>query len=285
MASWWDTVFGGGAQEDAAAKNAQALSSYGGTATGALQQGYTTGTGDLTNAIGAYTPLANLGTQYNQAGNLWAGALGAGGPAGTQAAQAAFTNAPGYTGAVNAGLDVLNRRRAGQGMNASGNADIDALTFGQNLQNQQYNSWLQNLQAMAGMGQSATAGAAAGQAGGYTGLAGLATGYGQDQAGIAGNIASGTMADNNMVAAGQAAGAKNLLGAGLSLASLAMGVPMGGSLMSGLTGSGNGVSLAGMGMGNALGGSYGGSAAQPLPGLNASDYGPGAGWQATYGLA
>jgi hypothetical protein len=223
---------------------------------------------------------------------LLLGALGAGGPQATQAAQAAFTNAPGYTGAVNAGLDVLNRRRAGQGMDASGNADIDALTFGQNLQNQQYNTWLQGLQNVAQMGQSATSGAAAGQAGGYTGLAGLATGFGQDQASLAGNIASGTMADNNMVAAGQAAGAKNLLGAGLSLASLAMGVPAAGSLMGSLTGSltgggssGGGTSLAGMGLGNLFGGSYGGSAAQPLAGLNASDYGPGAGWQATYGLA
>jgi hypothetical protein len=276
MASWWDTVFGGGAQEEAAAKNAAALQTYQGTALPALQQGYTTGTGAINSAIGAYTPLANLGTSYNQAGNLLLGAEGAGGPAGTAAAQAAFTNAPGYSGAIDAGLSAIGRLRAGQGMDNSGNTNLDAQTFGQNLQNQQYNSWLANLQQTAGMGLSATSGAAQGQAAGYGSLASLGYQYGSDQGNIANNVASGTIADNNMVAAGQAAGAKNLLGAGLSLASLAA-APFTG-----------GLSLAGMGMGNAMGGSYGGTASDPLPGLSSSDYGEAPsnqGWRATYGLS
>jgi hypothetical protein len=223
MASWWDTVFGGGAQEDAAAKNAQALSSYGGTATGALATGYGTGTTNLNKAVGAYTPLANLGAQYSQAGGLLTGALGAGGPAGTAAAQAAFTNAPGYTAATKAGTDAILRQMGTANMSNSGNTAEDVGTFVQNLQNQQYNSWLSNLSNVAGMGLTATGQAAGGQAAGYGSLANLGYQYGGDQSAIAGNIASGTMADNNMVAAGQAAGAKNLLGAGLSLASLATG--------------------------------------------------------------
>ena len=273
MASFFDTLFGGGAQEDAAAKNAQALQQYQGTALPALQTGYDTGTTNLNSAIGAYTPLANLGTQYNQAGTLLTGALGAGGPAGTAAAQAAFTNAPGYSGAIDAGLSAIDRQRAAQGMANSGNANLDAQTFGQNLQNQQYNTWLQGLQNVAGMGLNATGTAAAGQSGGYTNLANLAKGYGEDQSGLAGNVASGTMADNNMVAAGQAAGAKNLLGAGLSIASLAMGGPLGGAI--------------GGGLGSMLGGADGGTASSPLPGLSASDYGTGSnagGLFARYGL-
>jgi hypothetical protein len=222
MAGFFDTLFGGGAQEDAAAKNAQALQSYGGTATGALQTGYGTGVTNLNNAVQAYTPLATLGQQYGQAGNLLLGAEGAGGPAGTAAAQAAFQNAPGYKGAVDAGTQAILRQMAGMNMTNSGNTAEDVGTFTQNLQNQQYNTWLQNLQQTAGMGLQATGAAATGQAAGDTGLASLGYQYGSDQGNIAGNIASGTMADNNMVAAGQAAGAKNLLGAGLSLATLGL---------------------------------------------------------------
>ena len=157
-----------------------------------------------------------------------------------QRAQSAFTNAPGYTGAVSAGTDAILRQLGASGMSQSGNAAQDVGTFTQNLQNQQYNTWLQNLQATAGLGLTATGAAALGQATGYTNLGNLATQFGQDQSGVAGNVASGTVADNNMVAAGQAAGAKNLLGAGLSLGTLALGGnPFGGSL----TGGGGGSSV------------------------------------------
>jgi hypothetical protein len=233
MASFLDTLFGGGAQEDAAAKNAAALQTYQNTALPALSTGYASATDAGNKAIGAYTPLANLGAKYSQAGDLALGALGAGGPAGTAAAQAAFTNAPGYTGAVSAGTDAILRQLGASNMSQSGNAAEDVGTFTQNLQNQQYNTWLQNLLSAGNTGVSATGAAAQGQAGGYGTLANLATQYGEDQSGLAGSVASGTMADNNMVAAGQAAGAKNLLGAGLSLATLAAGGG-GSSLLSGL---------------------------------------------------
>ena len=249
MADFLSTLFGGGAQQDAANANAQALSQYQGTANTALGTGYNTGTTNLNSAIGAYSPLAALGQNYNQAGNLLLGAEGANGAAGTAAAQAAFQNAPGYSGAIDAGLSAIDRQRASMGMANSGNANLDAQTFGQNLQNQQYNTWLQNLQQTAGMGATATAGAAQGQGTGYTNLANLGYQYGSDQGNIANNVASGTMADNNMVAAGQAAGAKNLLGAGLSLATLGMGggTTLGGSLLSGA-----GSALKGLNLGQGL---------------------------------
>ena len=274
MASFLDTLFGGGAQQDAAAANAQALSGYQGTANQDLTSAYQTGTGNLNSAIGAYTPLATLGQNYNQAGNLLLGAEGAGGPQGTAAAQSAFTNAPGYTGAVSAGTDAILRQLGASGMSQSGNAAEDVGTFTQNLQNQQYNTWLQNLQQTAGLGANATAGAAAGQAGGYTNLANLAQTYGTNQAGVASNVASGTMSDNDMVAAGQAAGAKNLLGAGLSLATLAMGGA-----------GGLGGSLLGSAVGGVTGNAYGGSAASPLPGLNSGDYDVNPGLFASYGMS
>jgi hypothetical protein len=300
MADLLSTIFGAGAQKDAAAANQQALQLYAdqtknilgqtygtgqgalqtgygtgmgalqsgyGTGMGALQQGYGAGQTALNSAIGAYTPLANLGQQYGQAGNLLMGSLGLGGPQATQAAQAAFQNNPGYTSAVNAGLDVLNRRQAAAGMLNSGNADINALTFGQNLQNQQYGNWQQQLAALAQQGQAATSGAAGGQASGYgqlanlgqtygqnvaniaqnlgtnvastaanygQNLANLASQYGQNISGVNANQTSGVINDNQMVAAGEAAGAKNLLTAGMGLATLGLGGnPFGGSLMGG----------------------------------------------------
>jgi hypothetical protein len=239
MASFLDTLFGGGAQQDAANANAIALQNYQGTALPALATGYGTATGAANQAVGAYAPLATLGAQYGKAGTLALGALGAGGPQGTADAAAAFTNAPGYTGAVTAGTDAILRQLGASGMSQSGNAAEDVGTFTQNLQNQQYNTWLQNLLSAGNTGVQATGAAAQGQAAGYGTLANLATQYGEDQSGIASGVASGTMADNNMVAAGQAAGAKNLLGAGLSLATLGMGGnPFGGSLTGGSSGGG-----------------------------------------------
>lgn len=230
MAGFFDTLFGGGAEREAADKNRAQIAQYGTQAQDYLKSSYDTGRGDIGSAIGAYTPLTDLAAKYNQGGDLYRDALGINGPQGNARATGAFQNNPGYTGAVTAGLDAINRRRGVGGMSDSGNADIDALTFGQNLQNQQYNTWLQNLQSTGQTGVGLTGQAAAGQAGGYTNLSNLATQYGQNQTGVAGNILSGNTSANNLQAQGEASGAKNLLGAGLSVASLALGGGMGGGL-------------------------------------------------------
>jgi hypothetical protein len=222
MADFLSTLFGGGAEADAANANRAALGQFQTGANANLAQGYGTSTGYLNQQVGAYTPLQQLGGQYNQAGNLYLGALGAGGPQGTAAAQAAFQNAPGYQGAVTAGLDAINRRRGTSGMYNSGNADQDAQTFGQNLQNQQYNTWLQALGQAGQTGVGATTNAATGQATGYGNLAGLATNYSTNLNNVLSNVTSGNIAANNQQFAGQAQGAQNILGAGLSLASLAL---------------------------------------------------------------
>jgi hypothetical protein len=244
MASFLSTLFGGGAEAEAADRNRQLTSQYGTDAQGYLKTGYDTGVSNLNQAVSAYQPLSDLATNYNKGGSMYLDALGVNGAQGNANASAAFQNAPGYTGAVTAGLDVLNRRRAGQGMAASGNADIDALTFGQNLQNQQYNTWLQNLQNAGQTGVQATGAAAQGQAAGYGRLSNLASQYATSQTGVAGNQLSSNVNSSNLQAQGEASGAKNLLGAGLSLASLAMGAPGGlgglGSALGGAASSGMG---------------------------------------------
>jgi hypothetical protein len=228
MAGFFDTLFGGGAEREAADKNRAALAQYGTDAQGYLKTGYDTGVGNLNSAIGAYAPLTDLAKKYNAGGDLYLDALGVNGPQGNARATSAFQNNPGYTGAVTAGLDAINRRRGVGGMFNSGNADEDALTFGQNLQNQQYNSWLQNLQSAGGTGVGLSGTVAAGTAGGYGSLANLAQQYAQNQTGVAGNVTSGDISANNLQAQGEASGAKNLLNAGLSLATLGMGGGFGG---------------------------------------------------------
>lgn len=249
MAGFFETLFGGGAEKEAAAKNKALTAQYGTEAQNYLTTGYDTGVTNLNKAIGAYDPLSALATKYNAGGDLYLDALGINGPGGNARATAAFQNNPGYDMAINAGLDVINRRRGIGNMSQSGNADIDALQFGQNLQNQQYGSWLQNLQQTGNAGIGLTGTVAAGQAGGYGSLSGLAERLAGNQVGVSGNVLSGNVNANNLQAAGEAAGAKNLLGAGLSLASLAMGGVGGGGLGSVLGGLGGG----GGGLGSALG--------------------------------
>ena len=178
MASFFDTLFSGGAQEDAAAKNAQALQTYQGTALPALQTGYNTGVTNLGNAGAAYQPLANLG-QPVQPG--WVDPLLFGANAlGTnffffrrsghcQAAQAARSpHAPGYSGAIDAEA-VGNRPSArldGRGQSAA-MRNLDAQTFrAEPAKPTQYNTWLQNLSRLSGQGLTATGQAAQGQAAG-----------------------------------------------------------------------------------------------------------------------
>jgi hypothetical protein len=231
-----DTLFGGEAEANAAQKNRDAAAQYGTQAQGDLTTGYNTGQTNLNQAVGAYQPLSDLGAKYTPAIDMYLNSLGVNGPQGNAAATSAFQNDPGTTGAINAGLDVMNRRRVGQGMGASGNADIDALTFGQNLQNQQFQNWQNQLSGAGNTGIGLVGAAAQGQAGGYTNLSNLAQQYAQNQVGVSGNVLGADTSANTLEAQGKAAGAKNLLGAGLSLASLAMAPMTGGASLMGMGG-------------------------------------------------
>lgn len=236
MASFLSTLFGGGAEKEAADKNRELYNTYQTQGAGYLDSGYQTARGDLNNALGSYAPLSALGGKYGGASSMLLNALGVNGASGNAAAQSAFTNNPGYTSGLDAGLDAINRRRAAAGMLGSGNADQDAQTFGQNLQNQQYNTWLSSLGSFVNPELAATSGAATGQAGVYGGMGTLATNNAQNQVGLLGNTTSGLTSANNLQAQGESAGAKNLLGLGTSLLSLGTGggATVGSSLLSGL---------------------------------------------------
>jgi hypothetical protein len=241
MAGFFDTLFSGGAQKDAATKDYADLQQYQGQALPALQQAYGTGTTAINQGIQDYAPLAALGAQYSGAAPTVMNALGLGGQAGMQSAMQAFqNNNPGYQFALNQALQAAQRNASTGGMTTSGNLLQALQSNATNLANQNYQNWFNNLSNTAGMGAGIQENAAAGQAGGEYNLANLAQNYGQSQSNIYGNVASGEMNANQMVAQGQAQGASNLLGAGLSLATLGLGGnPFGGgSLMGGKGGTG-----------------------------------------------
>lgn len=237
MASFLSTLFGGGAEAEAANKNRALYDAYKTEGTSNINAGYDTARGDLGNALGAYEPLAALGKKYGAGTDLYMDALGVNGPGGNARATGAFQAGPGYEFTLNSGLDALNRRRAAGGMLDSGNADLDAIRFGTGLADQTYGDWLTRLGGFVSPELSAASGAATGQAGVHGGLAGLEVGRASDLTNVLGSVTSGHANANNLQAQGEAAGARNLLGLGTSLLGLGTGGgggTVGGSLLSGI---------------------------------------------------
>ncbi len=251
MASFLDTLFGGGAEREAAERNRALLDQYRAQGYGFLDTGLNRSTGALNTgydqATAAYQPLAALGAKYGAATSLGLDAFGVNGAEGNARARAAFQAGPGYEWARDQGLDAVNRRRAISGGWDSGNTDLDLLKFSSGLANQEYDKWRTGLTGFSSPELSATSGAASGVAnaavGRGTGLAGLYSSDADARTNIAGSVTSGGMQANNAEAAGRSAGARNLLGAGLSLASLATG---------GFGGGMGGAAAGGNGMGNGL---------------------------------
>jgi hypothetical protein len=234
MASFLSDLFSGGAEKDAAQQDRGAALQYQNQANQALTSAYGTGTTALNQAVGAYTPLANLGKTLTAGAPNYMAALGVGTPQQVTAAQTGFTSTPGYKALMDSALQAVQRQEAAGGMGASGNADIAALLGSTGVTSNAYQQYINNLLQGTTLGANVTGAAAGGQAAGYGSLANLAKGYGEDVSGVAGNVLGTNVGANNLAAAGEAAGAKNLLGAGLSLATLGLGGnPFGGSLTGG----------------------------------------------------
>ena len=224
MVDFISGMFGGGYEKEAAQKDILAANQYANTSLPALAAAYQTGQTNLGQAVGAYDPLKQLGAQYSQAAPTYLGALGIGTPQQVSAAGSAFHNDPGYQFALQQAQQASERAMAAGGTAGLGSGNlIDAEQRNAiGLEDQQYQNWVKNLQNAGQMGLVGTQQAAQGQATGYTNLANLAQTYGQDQANVYNNVEGATIGANNLAASGQAAGAKNLLGAGLQLATLGM---------------------------------------------------------------
>lgn len=221
MASFLSTLFGGGAEKEAAEKNRAALATYQSQGLGALDSGLASSKGYLDNAGSIYSGLQD---KYGAGTKLYLDALGVNGPDAAKDAQSSFTTSPGYDAGIDAGMSAINRRRAGAGMLDSGNADQDAMTFAQNAQNQQYNNWLSNLGGLI----NPEVASASGTAGNMTNLSNLYQNDASNRIGLYGNVASGNIGANNLQAQGASQGARNLLGGALSLAGLGTNIFTGG---------------------------------------------------------
>lgn len=215
-----DTLLGKDASK---ASNAAAADTY------AKQQ---TAIGDLKTAGNQYATdfkgLAGQFQPYQAAGGsaldrLMAG-LGLGGD--PNSFTTAYQSQPGYQSNMTAGLDAINRRRAGAGMLDSGNADIDAMTFSQNLDNGFQQQYIGNLGNLASMGQNATGQAVATEGQGLTGnLGAQQTAFG-GQMNAAGTIGQGMVAGANA----EAGALGNLLKVGGYLGGAALGGGWGSAL-------------------------------------------------------
>lgn len=171
-----------------------------------------------------------------------------------------------YGFSLNQGLQALDRTHAAAGNLNSGNADTDTMNYATGLANQTYNSYVQGLSPYLGANQSAVAGAAGIDTGLGNNLANLNVAQGNaanaTQTGIGASNAAATMNNYNV--------GSNILGAITGIGGLALGGLGAAGGVGGLT---SGLSNA---FGNVTGGANGGTASSPLPGLSASDYGPGA---------
>lgn len=215
MAGFFDTLFGGGAEREAADKNRQALATYQTQGLGALDKAYGTSSGYLNDAGNLWSGLTD---KFGKATTLGLDALGVNGADGNARATAAFQSGPAYQFTLDSGLDAINRRRAGAGMLDSGNADIDAIKFGTGLADQTYGSWLDRLGGYASPELQATSG----QAASLGALSDLSQNDATNRIGLYGNVASGNIGANNLQAQGESQGARNLLGGALSLANLGL---------------------------------------------------------------
>jgi hypothetical protein len=161
-----------GARGDVTAQFQPSLDSLGrgfDTARTDLTTGYGAA-GDATRAgIAQYQPWINSGTSADA---MYTNALGLNGAGGNAAATDAFHAGPQYQWNRDQAIDASARKMNSLGIGGSGNTLSTITTLGENLANNEYGSWLSNLNNASGRGLTAASGAAQGN---YN-LANLGTG-------------------------------------------------------------------------------------------------------------
>ena len=219
----------------------------------------------------AFQPWVTSGQNANYTlSSLMGGAGGSGGN--TQPDYSSFFNSPDYNFAQQQGQrGVINAANA-QGVGLSGGTLKDLSTFNSGLASQQYGNYFNRLMGLSQAGQNAA-----------SGLSTAATNYGNTSANIAGgigNLATGAANSNNAMASNignttQAVGqaqASGIVG-GTNAITGAVNSSVSNSLLANYLG--KSPSAYGSGPAYGGGGAWGGSSANPLAGLNASDYGAG----------
>lgn len=112
-------------------------------------------TGNLNKATGAYGSLADLSSKFASTDDLYSSmmknALGLGGPDGNTTATSAFQAGPGYKWQVDQALEGVARGANSLGMGASGNTLTTLQDRGNQLANQEYQKWLDNMYRQQGL--------------------------------------------------------------------------------------------------------------------------------------
>lgn len=137
---------------------------------GALGTGFDQARGDIT---GAYAPAMDATragiAQYQpwidsgrSADAMYTNALGLNGAGGNAAATDAFHVGPQYAWNRDQAIDASARKANALGIGGSGNTLSAITTLGENLANNEYGSWLTNLNNASGRGLTAASGAAQG---------------------------------------------------------------------------------------------------------------------------
>jgi len=153
----------------------------------AINSGYGNAIGSISNVNNYLRPFYDTGTQANSA---YADAMGFNGAEGSARSSQAFRSTPGYQAALDAGSDQIKRNAAATGGLATGNTLRSLQDAAINTSNQNYQSYLNNintgvqtgLSAAQGMGQNDVAKASL-YADQGNALAGLSTNYGNQLAG------------------------------------------------------------------------------------------------------
>jgi hypothetical protein len=148
----------------------------------ALQGGYDKAQKAYQDAQGRYAPYAATGLE---AWNRYADAAGVYGKEGADRAAGNFQASPGYQWNVNQALDQTQRAAGAAGELYSGNTAAALQDRASNLANQEYQTYVGNLQGVSDRGY----GAASAQAGLDQGLGGIGYQHGSDVAGVHGDIA------------------------------------------------------------------------------------------------
>lgn len=192
----FDSILGGGSTDQNRQINRQTQNAQ----LGYIDQGQTEANKDIRFGMRQAVPAINQGVQafqpWQSAGvqgvSMIPNALGLGGQEGYDAAIGAFQNSPGFQAALDRANQNVLRNNAQMGNVASGATGIALSDRARELQNLDYNNWIQNLFNLSGQGLQG----AGGMASGLTNLANLWRGGSQDLA----NVATGAAANRSNIA-------------------------------------------------------------------------------------
>jgi hypothetical protein len=229
-------IFNDDNAQAAAASQREGIKAGYAKASDALSQGRDALTTNFTAGLLPFQQNYNVSSGTLKAGTDALGnALGINGAEGNAAATAAFQNSPGYTAAVNAASENVLRNRARTGDVRSGATNIDLSNVAQNLQNTQWQQYVQNLLPFTQLGQQGSQAAASGIGALNSGLGtALSSNYGSlADLGYSSETGIGN-ANANAALAGNAASG-NFVNALMGIAGLGSS-SVGGSALSGLGG-------------------------------------------------